>query len=537
MHSTQSHARGWPGFAMLRLALRNDVPFAFIRGQLWPVVSSLGLVAATTIVIYGLIAVSGLKHGAIIYLIPVTFAATRWGLAPALVAAVAGSLAAEYFFYEPTFSFAVTDPQEVVDLILYIVVAVVTSPLAASQKRQAEIARRREVDMRGLYAFSRRLASAHTASDIYSAIQNHLSQLVSRKVVLLGIGHAAEGNFDWPSDGSLPIRVRENAMAIAAGRADGITESTVDDGNGDVWLVRAVSAKMRELGVIAIELGHGPPEELAAIKRRVDDVLTDATATLEHLDFGRAISEARIRAETGLLREALIGSVSHELRTPLASIMGAATVLANAPALAKEKHLRSLANVVREEAERLNNDIQNLLDATRISRQDLRPERQWADPADIINAAIERRVGRLAGHVIVSDIRPDLPLINVDPMLIEQALGQILDNAVKYSPAGSTVTVTACAEEEQVVLSVRDDGMGLTPQEQALLWERFFRGERHISKITGSGLGLWIARAFVTANGGNLEAASKGIGRGTTISIRLPAAQVAVSDRARAFNE
>jgi signal transduction histidine kinase len=122
-------------------------------------------------------------------------------------------------------------------------------------------------------------------------------------------------------------------------------------------------------------------------------------------------------------------------------------------------------------------------------------------------------------------------------MLIEQALGQILDNAVKYSPTGSTVTVTACAEEEQVVLSVRDDGMGLTPQEQALLWERFFRGERHISKITGSGLGLWIARALVTANGGNLEAASKGIGRGTTISIRLPAAQVAVSDRARAFNE
>jgi two-component system, OmpR family, sensor histidine kinase KdpD len=522
---------------MPRLALRNDAKIAFIRGQMWPVMSSLGLVAATTVVIYGLIAAFDLKHGAIIYLIPVTFAATRWGLAPALVAAVAGSLAAEYFFYEPTFSFRVTDPQEIVDLILYVVVAVVTSPLAASQKRQAEIARRREVDMRGLYAFSRRLASAHTASDIYSAIQDHLSQLVSRKVVLLGIGHAAEGNFDWLSDVSLPIRVRENAAAIAAGHTDGATESTLDDGNGDVWLVRAVSATSRELGVIAIELGQGPPEEVAAIKQRVDAVLVDAVTTLEHLDFGRAISEARIRAETGLLREALIGSVSHELRTPLASIMGAATVLADAPALAKERRLRSLANVVREEAERLNNDIQNLLDATRISRQDLRPERQWADPADIINAAIERRLGRLAAHVIVSDIQPDLPLVNVDPMLIEQALGQILDNAVKYSPTGSTITVTAYAEEERAVLSVRDNGMGLTPQEHEHLWERFFRGERHLSKITGSGLGLWIARAFVTANGGHLVAASEGTGRGTTISISLPAAQVAVSDRARAFNE
>jgi two-component system sensor histidine kinase KdpD len=199
--------------------------------------------------------------------------------------------------------------------------------------------------------------------------------------------------------------------------------------------------------------------------------------------------------------------------------------------------LRSLATVVREEAERLNNDIQNLLDATRVSRQDLRPQRQWVDPADIINAAIERRLGRLAGHRIVSDIQADLPLVNVDAMLIEQALGQIIDNAVKYSPTGSTITVTACAQDQQAVLSVRDEGMGLTPQEQTHLWERFFRGERHIAKITGSGLGLWIARAFVVANGGRLDATSDGPGHGTTISLCLPAAEVAASDRARAFNE
>jgi len=522
---------------MSRLTARNSPKLAFIRAQFWPVVTALGLVAATTIGIYGLIGISGLKHGAIIYLIPVTFAATRWGLIPALVAAVAGSLAAEYFFYEPTFSFTISDPQEIVDLILYIVVAVVTSPLAASQKRQAEIARQREVDMRGLYAFSRRLASAHTAADIYSAIQNHLSQLVSRKVVLLGIGHTAEGNFDWLSDVSLPIPVRDHAAAIASGRADAVTGSVVDDGSGDLWLVRAVSARTRELGAIAIELGHGSPEEVTAIKQRVDAVLADATTTLEHLDFGRAISEARIRAETGLLRDALIGSVSHELRTPLASIMGAATVLADAPVVAKEVRLRSLATVVREEAERLNNDIQNLLDATRVSRQDLQPRRQWVDPADIINAAIERRLGRLAEHRIISDIQPDLPLVDVDPMLIEQALGQIIDNAVKYSPAGSTIKVTARAQDQQAVLSVHDEGMGLTPQEQTHLWERFFRGERHIAKITGSGLGLWIARAFVTANSGRLEAASEGVGRGTTISLCLPAAEVAVTDRARAFNE
>jgi two-component system, OmpR family, sensor histidine kinase KdpD len=520
-----------------RPAPTGDANPSLLRGQSWPIAAALALVAATTVAIYGLIAAFGLKHGAIIYLIPVTFAATRWGLVPALVAAVAGSLSAEYFFYEPTFSFAITDPQEVVDLVLYIVVAVVTSPLAASQKRQAEIARQRETDMRGLYAFSRRLASANTASDIYSAIEDHLSQLVSRKVVLLGIGQANEGNFQWSSDVSLPIRVRDQAAAIASGRADTAIESIVEGGDSDIWLVRAVSPRTRELGAIAIELGHGSPEEIVAIKRQVDVVLADATTTLEHLDFGRAISEASIRAETDLLRDALIGSVSHELRTPLASIMGAATVLADAPALAKEPRLRSLATVVREEAERLNNDIQNLLDATRVSRQDLRPQRQWVDPADIVNAAIERRHGLLREHVVMSDIQPDLPLVHVDPMLIEQALGQILDNAAKYSPTGSTIAVTASADGDNAVLSVSDEGLGLTPEEQSKLWERFFRGERHLARIAGSGLGLWIARAFVVANGGKLEAASAGTGKGTMIAMRLPAAEVAASERAREFHE
>jgi two-component system sensor histidine kinase KdpD len=122
-------------------------------------------------------------------------------------------------------------------------------------------------------------------------------------------------------------------------------------------------------------------------------------------------------------------------------------------------------------------------------------------------------------------------------MLIEQALGQILDNAVKYSPAGSTIRLTARAEHEHAVLSVRDEGLGLTAQEHAQLWDRFFRGERHVAKITGSGLGLWIARAFVTANGGKLDATSEGAGKGTLISISLPADEVTTSDRERAFNE
>jgi len=215
-------------------------------------------------------------------------------------------------------------------------------------------------------------------------------------------------------------------------------------------------------------------------------------------------------------------SVSHELRTPLASILGAATVLSKSAVIAKDERLTSLAGVVRDEADRLNNDIQNLLDATRISRAQIRPRQEWIEPQDIVNSALERRRRRLSAHALSLDVDSNLPFIYVDPVLVEQAFGQIVDNAAKYSPPGSPITVAAKRNGRDVVLSVHDEGVGLTAQENAQLGERFFRGARHAATTSGSGLGLWIAKAFVTANGGKIEAASAGADQGTTVSIHLP---------------
>ena len=232
--------------------------------------------------------------------------------------------------------------------------------------------------------------------------------------------------------------------------------------SGEVWLVRAVSPKSSEFGVIAINLGRESQEGSDELRIRVDAVLADATATLERLGVAHAISEARMRSQTDQLREALIGSVSHELRTPLASILGAATVLSAAPALHDEKKLQALVHDVRNEAERLNNDIQNLLDASRIQSDGIKPHIEWADPADIVNSAIERCRNRLAGRRIVLNLPSDLPLVHVDPVLVQQALVQIFDNAVKYSPAGSQITVAARARDGRMILSVSDEGAGLT---------------------------------------------------------------------------
>jgi two-component system, OmpR family, sensor histidine kinase KdpD len=487
-----------------------------VRRELRGSAIALVMVAATTVAAYVLIQSLDVRRGSVIYLLPVLLAGWHLGLIPALVAAVAGVLWSGYFFFSPYYTYYLARPNEILNLVLFMVVAVVTSHLANSMKRQTELARKREKEMGDLYSFSRRLATASSAADIYLAIEEHLASLVQRKVVLFGAGSGGELTAE---QGVLAQRVVAAIADVQAGRAPA---TTVDDGSGDVWLVRRVSYKNADFGVIAIDLGNIAPAALEDMRHRVDDVLADAAATLERLGVARALNEAKMRSETELLREALIGSVSHELRTPLASILGAATVLSKSPAVAKDERLTALASVVRDESERLNNDIQNLLDATRISREQIRPRQEWIEPQDIVNSALERRRRRLSGHRVSLDMDSNLPFIYVDAVLVEQAFVQIVDNAAKYSPAGSPITVAAKRNGRDVVLSVHDEGAGITAKESSQIGERFFRGERLAATTSGSGLGLWIAKAFVSANGGKLETASAGAERGTTVSILLP---------------
>src|SRR6202167_4177738 len=476
------------------------------------IAAALAWVAAMTAVALVLRHYVGILRGAVLYLIPVMIAGYQYGVIPALVAAVAGVILSGYVYFAQLYSFQVASPQEALNLVLCMVVAVFVSHLANQAKRHTTIARKREREMSDLYAFSRRLAAAPSAAEIFVAIQNHLANLVQRKAVLLGAADAGG------ADG-VPERVRAEAERIE--RGEGV-ERIVDEGNGNIWLIRRVSPKTPDFGSVAVDFGNVSGEALADMRHRIDDALADAAATLERLDVARALNEAKMRSETELLREALIGSVSHELRTPLASILGAATILHNAPALAGDLRLQALAAVVRDEAERLNIDIQNLLDATRISSQQVRPKLQWVEPVDIVNAAIEHRRRRLAGHAVTLDLDSNLPIVRADPAQVEQALIQILDNAAKYSSDGSPINVAAHPNGHTVVLSVRDCGAGLTPGEKDQVGERFFRSPRHAATTSGSGLGLWIANAFISANGGRVEVESEGADRGTTVSIHLP---------------
>jgi two-component system sensor histidine kinase KdpD len=487
-----------------------------IRRETRGILLALLMVAATTVIAYALFRYLNIRRGSVLYLVPVLLAGWHLGMIPALVAAAAGVLWSGYFFYSPYYTYFLARPNEILNLSLFMVVAVVTSHLANKMKQQTELARKRENEMSDLYAFSRRLAAAPSAAEIYLAIEEYVANLVQRNVMLFEAG--SSNAILKPQDDSVPEPVRS---AVADVQRDA-TPSTIEDTTGNVWFVRRVSQRTPDFGVIAIDLGSVPRHALADVRQRVDEALSDAAATLERLDVARTLNDAKMRSETELLREALIGSVSHELRTPLASILGAATVLSQSSAIAKDERLSSLAAVVHDEAERLNNDIQNLLDATRISRDQIRPRMEWIEPLDIVNSALERRRRRLAGHNIAIDMDSNLPFIYVDPVLVEQAFVQIIDNAAKYSPAGSTIVVQARRNGRDVVLAVNDKGAGLTEDEKSRIGQRFFRAARHSTIASGSGLGLWIAKAFASANGGTVKAESAGPDLGTMVSIHLP---------------
>jgi len=254
-------------------------------------------------------------------------------------------------------------------------------------------------------------------------------------------------------------------------------------------------------------------------------ILVVGLTTVLALRIESATDAAKTLMEADQLRDALIGSVSHELRTPLASILGGVSIMAEMPTITKDARLASLASGIRDEAMRLNSDIQNLLDAALISSQGLHSRRDWTDPTDIIDTAVERMRRRFADRRITLSLGSNLPLVHIDPVLVEQALSQIIANAAKFSHSPSSIEVSAFVKDGELLISVHDDGVGLTAEEKTKLSERFYRGQRHVGKIPGSGLGLWVANTFIVSSGGKLEASSPGESMGTTMRVVFPISQ------------
>jgi K+-sensing histidine kinase KdpD len=468
------------------------------------------LVTCATLITFALIGILGAVNVVtIVFLIPVLLASIWWGTEAAILAAVAGALSADFFFYPPFYSFWISDTQNIADLIVFLIVALVAGGLAAN-------VRKREKEIHDLYEYSRQLAVCFTTADLIRATQNYLSRRVGRPTLLIEAKNVED---DRSAEPALPRAVRLNAAAMTS--LDDIDpRMIIDDVTRHTWLVRRVPLGATEYVAFA-DLGTGAVDAKRVFNQRVEAALTEATETLARLDLVKAIEEFHLQVQADTLKNALVTTISHDLRNPLVSILGAASVLAEIAAIREDIRARSLVGMVNDEAARLDNSIKNIIAAARITTGVRQASAELTDPVDIVRAAIEQKRTQLAAHHLEVSLAPGLPLVKVQSALVENAVGQLLENAAKYSPSGSTIKVDGRFDQDWMELSVSDQGIGLTPDERQLAGQRSFRGTRQAPAAAGSGLGLWIASTFIAANGGRLDVMSEGSGLGTTVRIRL----------------
>jgi two-component system sensor histidine kinase KdpD len=260
-------------------------------------------------------------------------------------------------------------------------------------------------------------------------------------------------------------------------------------------------------------------------ERLVLALLEQGAVALERADLAAEAVEAESLRQADRFRSALLNSISHDLRTPLSTVLGASSTLIDYGKTLKPEVRDDLIVSIREEAERLNRYVGNLLDMTRLEGGALRLRTDWTDARDVLNAAAERVERRLAGRVVTRDYPGELSLIQVDASLLEQAVVNILENAIAYSAAGTRIELAAYEDRANVVLSIEDEGRGIPTAELAQVFEKFRRLEESSDRVQGSGLGLAISKGFIDAMGGRIAAASPiHDGRGTRILISLPKA-------------
>jgi two-component system sensor histidine kinase KdpD len=253
------------------------------------------------------------------------------------------------------------------------------------------------------------------------------------------------------------------------------------------------------------------------------DALTDQAAlAMERINLAADVDKARLAAETEKLRSALLTSISHDLRTPLASILGSATSLAAYRKSMDDATQDELVHTIQDESERLNRFISNLLDMTRLESGAIVPNREFVDLTDVIGSALQRASKVLSSHHVELETAGDLPMLKLDPVLFEQALFNVLDNAAKYAPRDTAIRLRTWRDGDLVCIAVLDEGEGIPQKDLERIFDKFYRVQAADRKLAGTGLGLAICRGFIEAMGGTIVAANRQDRTGAVFTITFP---------------
>ncbi|MGC2856728.1 ATP-binding protein [Novispirillum sp. DQ9] len=472
---------------------------------------------------------------AVIPLMAVLYAATAYGFAAALFTSVLSVGLFNVFFLPPFLEFKAAAPENLLLLAVFALMGGITANLAGRLHDQAATAYLRERNTAALFRLAREVATAPTPGDVLKAVVHQLDEILGVRSALYlpppgergkPATAAARPVPAYPPPPPPPPRDREAIDWVhAQGRPAGPGTGTYEDATALYWPLRTPHGAIGVLALsgLSVEMSRQPQ-----FRRRLESLSGLAAVAIERMMLSREIESARFTAQTESLRSALLSSISHDLRTPLASIIGSATSLLSFGRTYEEAVRQDLLRTILEEAERLNRFVGNLLQMTKLESGAITPKRQWIDVDDLVGTTLERMERRLQEHAVVTEIEPLLPPLSVDFVLMENVLTNLLDNAVKYSPAGSTITVRGHRRDGHLCLEVSDQGIGIAPDDHAHVFDKFFRVYAKDSVVAGTGLGLAICKGIVETHGGTLELESQGPDaraggrRGTTFRILLP---------------
>lgn len=437
---------------------------------------------------------------ALSFLVLVLLTSAFWGFRIALVTAFAATALFNFFFLPPVGTFTISDPQNWIALLTFLITAVVASNLAERARREAALAQARRSEVEQLYALSQQLLTFDNTAQLYNRIPDNLTRTFGATGAALTVSGRETVYPSRPDLGFDP-----DLLLRAKARGE-ISETQ----SASYVPLRLGARVMGALAILGVKLSR---ETLEAIGSLVG-IAAERTRAIEEL------SESRAMQENEKLRSALLDSVTHEFRTPLTSIKASVTALMEENVLDPAQQ-RELLSVIDEETDRLNRLVGEAAEMAQLDSHMVRLELRPHAPKELIESALENTRSMLAGHVVRVNIPSDAPNVSFDFERMREVMVHLLENAAKYSPKGSEITISVEHNPKEIIFSVADHGSGIDQVEQSLIFEKFYRGREQRLVSPGTGMGLAICKVIVEAHGGSISVVSQ-VGSGSVFSIHLP---------------
>ena len=462
-----------------------------------------GVIVAANVLLFGHFFHVNPTTVALSFLLGVLVVSAFWGLRYAIVLAVLSTLAFNFFFLPPVGTFTISDPQNWMALFAFLVTAILAIDLSDRARKAAENATQRRIEVERLYSFSQTLLESENVVQLLNALPRYIVEMFGVREVALLLNNRRDIYRSSPEPGPLGSEYLE----MAAGRGEPFSDPAQQ------IRVMPLRLGMRIVGAMGV-VGEISYESLEALGSMVSVAIERAGAI-------ESLTRAEAARESEQLRSALLDAVTHEFRTPLTAIKASVTAMLGSTTL-QDPERQELLTVIDEETDRLNRLVGEAAEMARLDAGQVELHLDLHPVGDLIELAREQVKQPLAQREVKIEIAPDLPSVRVDADRIAEALAQLLENASKYSPPDSPITITAASDRDGIAISIADRGAGIDAFELGLIFERFYRGRQQRLRVQGTGMGLAIAKAIVEAHGGTIAVTSQ-LEHGSVFTITLPA--------------